>query len=239
MKKILSNLVSIFLVLMLIISNTNVFAADADFDSSFDIGWWFNGVVRGIAIDNTDRIFAVWFFTSFSGTTYNRIIKIQPDGAVDPWFGVWAWFDLETLTIAVQPDWKILVGWRFSNYNWSTYNKIIRLQSDWHVDNTFNIWAWFDLSVKAIAINDNWDIFVWWDFTTYSWMNYNRIVKLRSNWLVDWNFSIWTWFDNSVNSIVIDGDWQIIVWWEFSYYGPNSANKIIRLTDDWHIDNTL
>ena len=55
---------------------------------------------------------------------------------------------------------------------------------------------------------------------------------MSSTWLRDNTFDIWYWFNNSINSIAIQNDWKIIVWWSFVNYKWQVAWSIIRLNGD-------
>jgi|GEM_PF-6995658 len=60
----------------------------------------------------------------------NRIARVNVDGTIDNTFVVGTGLSDYPLTILCQPDGKIVVGGAFLNYNGSTVNRIVRLNTD-------------------------------------------------------------------------------------------------------------
>lgn len=93
--------------------------------------------------------------------------------------------------------------------------------ADADLDSTFNIWNSLNGWVRAVAVQSNWKMILWWDFTQYSSSSYNRIIRVDANWSVDTSFNVWAWFGWEVYAIAIDGNWNILVWWKFNSYSYN------------------
>ena len=69
-------------------------------------------------------------------------------------------------------------------------NKIIRLNLNGTVDNTFSSGTGFDFSVWSFAIQPDGKIVVGGGFTTYSGQSANSIIRLNSNGSIDNTFNI-------------------------------------------------
>jgi uncharacterized delta-60 repeat protein len=263
------------------------------FDMSFDSWSWFNRDVYTTAIQSDGKILVGGIFQTYDTTPANRIIRLNPNWSIDNTFNIWNWFDNNRINkILIQNDGKILVWGSFTWYNWTTANRIIRLNDDGSRDYSFNIWSGFSRYVHDIATQDDGKILVWWDFSDYQLFFYDKIIRLNSDWSIDntfednnlffssypvntiaiqndgkilvggnffewtyvqtnriirlnstgsWDtsFNIWAWFNNNVEKILIQNDGKILVWGSFTWYNWTSANRIIRLNIDWSIDNAF
>jgi uncharacterized delta-60 repeat protein len=213
--------------------------SDGTIDTSFNIGDGFNNITDPIIIDTTNnKILVGGGFTEYSGSSCNRIIRLNSDGTIDNTFNISTGFDSSVYTIALQPNEKILVGGAFTEYSGSSYNCIIRLNSDGTIDNTFNIGTGFNGSVYTIALQPNEKILVGGGFTEYSGSSCNRIIRLNSDGTIDNTFNIGTGFDNYINAIVLQTD-KILVGGAFTEYNENSRNYLVRLNSNGTIDNTF
>jgi len=141
---------------------------DGTLDSSFNIGTGFNDEVWSIAIQNDDKILCCGSFTSYNGTTRNRIVRLNSDGTLDSSFNIGTGFNSLVLSITIQSDGKILCGGPFTSYNGTTRNRIVRLNSDGTLDSSFNIGTGFNAQVFSIAIQSDGKILCGGSFTSYN-----------------------------------------------------------------------
>jgi uncharacterized delta-60 repeat protein len=209
-------------------------------DNTFNIGTGFNERVGAIAIQSDGKILVGGRFTIYNNYTCNGIIRLNSDGSVDMSFVMGNGFlgHIGPLDIKIQSDGKILVGGFFTSYNSSTYNGIIRLNSDGSIDNTFNIGTGFNGIVATIAIQSDGKILVGGSFTSYNSSTYNRIIRLNSDGSVDGTFVITTvfpainGFNNSVTKIEVLSDGKILVGGSFTTYKTSTRNRFIKLEPD-------
>ena len=221
-------------------------------DNTFTIGNGFNGTPLSIVVQPDTKILVGGTFTSYSGVTRNRIIRLNTGGTIDNTFTIGAGFDGFVSTIALQSDGKILAGGGFLTYSGVTSNNIIRLNTGGTIDNTFNIGSGFDglsSSVSAINLQSDGKILVVGNFTSYSGVTSNYIIRLNTGGTIDNTFTIGDGFDNPdkiltsgvfyVSAIKIQSDGKILVGGEFTSYSGVTANGIIRLNTDGTIDHTF
>jgi uncharacterized delta-60 repeat protein len=213
--------------------------SDGTIDDTFSIGTGFNGNVISIAVQSDNKILVGGTFTTYSGTTSNYIVRLNSDGTIDDTFSIGTGFNDLVTSIIVQSDNKILVGGNFTTYSGETSSRIIRLNSDGSVDNSFSVGTGFNNLTISIAVQSDNKILVGGLFTTYSGVTSNYIVRLNSDGSIDDAFSIGTGFDNNVNDIKIQSDNKILVGGNFTTYSGVTSNRIIRLNSDGTIDNTF
>ena len=210
---------------------------DGSIDETFDIGTGFNNYMYNIKIQSDNKILIGGGFTSYSGVTSNRIIKLNSDGSIDGTFNIGTGFDNPVIVIEFQSDNKILVGGEFSTYSGATSNKIIRLNTDGSIDETFDIGTGFNNNVKDIEFQSDNKILVGGEFTTYSGATNNRIIRLNTGGSIDETFNIGTGFNSDVINIKIQSDNKILVGGNFTTYSGNTHNRIIKLNSDGSVDD--
>lgn len=78
------------------------------YDSTFDIGNGFDGIVRSIKVQSDGKILVGELITSFNGNNTKRIVRLNTNGTIDTWFRIWSWFDANTYNINTQSEEKYL-----------------------------------------------------------------------------------------------------------------------------------
>jgi uncharacterized delta-60 repeat protein len=213
--------------------------SDGTIDNTFNIGTGFTSNVFSIALQPDGKILVGGDFTTYSGVTSNSIIRLEQNGVIDNTFNIGGGFTNIVYTIALQPDGKILVGGAFGTYNTTSRNKIIRLNSDGTIDNTFNIGGGFTNIVYTIVPQPNGKILVGGDFTSYNSTARKGIIRLNSDGTIDNTFNIGGGFSSNVRTIALQPDGKILAGGEFTSYDGTTSNYIIRLNSDGTFDNTF
>jgi len=213
--------------------------SNGSIDTSFVIGSGFNGFVREIQLQPDGKILVGGQFTSYSGVTRNRIIRLNTDGSIDTSFVIGTGFGGTVLSIQLQPDGKILVGGEFSSYSGVSSSRIIRLNTDGSFDNSFVVGTGFNNNVNTIQLRPDGKILVGGAFTSYSGVTRNRIIRLNTDGSVDTSFVIGTGFGSTVRAIQLQPDGKILVGGDFTSYNGVSRNRLVRLNTDGSIDTTL
>ena len=208
-------------------------------DESFVYGAGFIDVVDTITIQSDGKILVGGEITSYDGMSSNKIIRLNSDGSVDNTFSVGNGFNDTVRTIIIQSDGKILVGGSFTTYDGTPSNRIIRLNSDGSVDNTFVNGTGFNSPVYTISIQSDGKILVGGLFTSYDGVPVDTIIRLNSNGSIDNTFVVGNGFNSNVFTIQIQSDGKILVGGDFTIYSGTSSNNIIRLNSNGSIDNTF
>jgi uncharacterized delta-60 repeat protein len=212
---------------------------DGSIDNSFVIGSGFNNWVYDIQLQPDGKILVGGFFTSYSGVSRNRIIRLNTDGSIDTSFVIGTGFNTIVETIQLQPDGKILVGGQFATYSGVSSNRIIRLNTDGSIDASFVIGSGFNGTIQPIQLQTDGKILVGGLFTSYSGVSSGRVIRLNTDGSVDTGFVIGTGFNNSVYSIQLQPDSKILIGGTFTSYSGVSRNRIIRLNTDGSIDTSF
>ncbi len=210
--------------------------ADGSFDNTFTVGTGFNLAVRSMIIQSNNKVIVGGQFTTYNGTNVNRIVRLKTDGSIDNSFAIGTAFNEIVYSIAMQMDGKILVGGNFTNYNGNVRNRIIRLNIDGSIDNSFTIGAGFNNYISKLIIQPDGKITAIGAFTSYKGVAINRIIRLNSDGSQDATFAIGTGFNSVVNAIAAQSDGKYLVGGSFTSYNGSTRNRIIRINDNGSID---
>jgi uncharacterized delta-60 repeat protein len=224
------------------VPKNNIIRLNTDYtvDDSFVINDGFNIVVYTISLQPDGKILAGGLFTSYDGLSSNRIIRLNTDGSVDGSFVIGTGFNNFVYSTELQSDGKILVGGGFASYSGVSSSRIIRLNTNGSVDTSFVVGTGFNSTVNTIALQPDGKILVGGNFTSYSGVSKNGIVRLNTNGSIDTSFVIGTGFTiSNANTIVLQSDGKILVGGGFTSYSGVSRNRIIRLNTDGSVDNSF
>ena len=171
--------------------------SDASIDTSFNIGTGFEQVLSGQGTSSVldtkeqadNKLIVIGNFTRYNGTNINRIVRLNTDGTIDTSFsgvtsGFSGFFNLQQfrpVSLDIQPDGKIVVVGSYITYNGVTVNRIVRLNTDGSIDNTFNTGTGFNATVNQVKVLSDNTILVVGDSSVYNGSSIGYIVRLNTN----------------------------------------------------------
>lgn len=237
--------------------NNNVGIAKHPLESGYTL--------HAIAIQNDGRILLGGMFYYYNGSVRNSIVRIFPDGTIDPSFNPIQLNDSNGYKrnvvhrITIQPDGRILLIGYF-NFN-NGYKQLIRLRDDGSLDDTFLQGTYYDTNIphylafnadhtngfsKTLVQPDGRIILVG-AFSIYNGnSNIKKITRLLDDGTIDPSFrnnEINTTLNNlqtSVRDVILEPVTnKLIIGGYFSKYGNTTINKLIRLNDDGSLDSTF
>ena len=213
---------------------------DGSFDTTFSMGTGFNGAVRAIYIQSDGKIIVGGDFTTYQGTTSNRIIRLNTDGSIDATFNVGTGFINSVRGIAIQTDGKVVAVGDSASYQGNTSNYIVRINTNGSFDSTFNTGTGFGSPAYSIALQSDGKIVVGGNFLTYQGNSSNKIIRLNTDGSIDTPFSIGSGFNGiAVQAVAIQSDGEILVGGDFTWYQIVTMNRLMRLNTDGSFDSTF
>ncbi|MDQ3190654.1 MAG: T9SS type A sorting domain-containing protein [Bacteroidota bacterium] len=212
---------------------------DGSIDVYFNIGAGFNDTVKSIAIQNDGKIIVGGYFTSFNGTTINRIARLNTNGSLDNSFNPGAGFNGNVESVAIQSDGNIIIGGAFTSFNGTTTNRIARLDINGILDPTFITGTGFSNIVTSVVIQNDGKIIVGGGFTSFNSTSRNCIARLNTNGSLDNTFNPGTGFTGIVFSTAIQSDGKIITGGAFSSFNGTIIYGIVRLDTDGSLDTSF
>lgn len=175
----------------------------------------------------------------------------NPDGTIDEEFNIGTGFNNDVNDLVIQEDGKIVVVGEFTQFNNSPVNKVIRLNSDGSLDNTFNLSntltvPWDVPRIECVKIDNYGRILIGGYFD-------GSIFRLNNNGSIQAQFKPNNEFGLSIREIINGTEYllpgtiedilvtendEIIGVGYFESYGSESieVNNIIRFYDSTSID---
>jgi uncharacterized delta-60 repeat protein len=151
---------------------------DGSLDATFNPGTGANDYVSTTALQSDGKIIIGGNFTSYNGTSRNKIARLNADGSLDDTFNPGTGVDNVVLTNAVQADGNILIGGHFDSYNGTHRNGIARLNADGSLDPTFNPETGASGTVSTIAVQTDGEILIGGGFTGYNNLSTPYIARI-------------------------------------------------------------
>ncbi|CAD0003788.1 T9SS type A sorting domain-containing protein [Flavobacterium salmonis] len=148
--------------------------SDGTKDDSFNIGTGFDSQILSLVLQNDGKIIVGGEFTNYQGVSQRNLIRLNSDGSKDNSFDIGTGFSYDAsttpsgvITTSIKPNGKILVGGTFNSYQQNNQNNLICLNSDGSKDDSFDIGTGLNYAVNAILQQDNGELLVGGNFTTY------------------------------------------------------------------------
>ena len=199
--------------------------------------------VQDMVLQPDGKLIVLGRFTSYKGIAINRIVRLNSDASIDPTFqtsGATFGFNgnISRNCTVLQSDGKVIVGGAFTTYSGVTYNRIIRLNSNGTIDNTFTIGTGFNDAVNCVTIQSDGKLLVGGGFTTYSGQSNSYLVRLNTNGTKDTTFTGTT--NSSITSITVQNDGKILIGGgSITQVNSVNVNQVCRLNTNGSIDNTF
>jgi uncharacterized delta-60 repeat protein len=210
-------------------------------DNSFNPGTGADSYILTTSIQSDGKIIIGGNFTSYNGTTINRIARLNLDGTLDFSFNPGTGVSALVYTTSIQSDGKIIIGGQFSSFNGTTRSKIARLNTDGTLDTTFNPATGTNNTILTTSIQSDGKIIIGGSFTSYNGTAINCIARLNTNGTLDITFNPGTGINTngSVWNTSIQSDGKIIIGGNFTSFNGIARNNIARLNTDGTLDNTF
>lgn len=129
-------------------------------------------------------------FSKYNGKACDKIIRLNSDGSIDDSFnaGTTVTNTQSILSLALQPDGKILVGGNFTSFGGQPHIGLVRLNSDGSLDNSFNLPVQGYFHVRCIRLDAANNIFIA-TYGDYQGPGIGPVCKLTSTGAFDMSFS--------------------------------------------------
>jgi uncharacterized delta-60 repeat protein len=216
---------------------------DGTIDTSFNQGSGFNNDVTAIKVQSDGKIVVGGAFASYSGSTANRIARLNTNGTLDTTFNTGTGFNSgQVYDLQLQSDGKIIaVGSWSATYSGSSAIRIARINTNGTLDTTFNSGTTgFSATQYSAQIQNDGKIIVVGTNATYSGSAAQRIRRINTNGTLDTTFNIGTaGLNNTTYVAKIQPDQKIIVMGSFTSYSGSSVNRITRINTNGTRDLTF
>jgi uncharacterized delta-60 repeat protein len=207
-------------------------------ESSFTVSFGTVGPVTTIAAQADGKVIIAGGFIRVNGVPRVSMARVNADGTLDSTFNSGSGFNVSSVSkIIVQPDGKILVGGYFRFYNGIFRPRLLRLNTDGSIDETFSqIFSDGSTQELTMALLPDGKILVGGGLGTIGGTGVsNALPRLNANGTVDVSFRP-VFGDATIRSIVVQTDGKIMVGGTFTNVNGVNRTGLVRLNADGSSD---
>jgi uncharacterized delta-60 repeat protein len=213
--------------------------SDGTLDVTFNPGTGANNNIHTTSIQSDGKIIICGIFTTYNGTTKNRIARLNADGTLDVTFNSGGGANNTIYYSTIQSDGKIIICGIFTTYNGASKNRIARINVDGTVDVTFNTGVGANNTVYTTCIQSDGKIIIGGAFTSYNGTTMYRVARINADGSLDSTFDPIGGANNPISTTSIQSDGKIIIGGVFTYFNGIPINRIARINTDGTLDTTF
>jgi uncharacterized delta-60 repeat protein len=219
--------------------------SDGSVDNTFltNIGSGATQPVFTVALQSDGRIIIGGNFSSFNGSTANRVARLNTDGTTDLAFltNIGVGFNSSVTEIKIQSDDKLVCIGNFTMFNGSNKYFLTRLTSGGTNDATFTYTTSLNSNPTSIDIQSDGKIVVGGNFTSFGGTPTNRFLRLLTGGTLDTTFAtnLGIGFNKPVQVVKVQTNGDILVGGDFTSFNGTNVNRLIRLTTTGSVDSTF
>ncbi len=203
--------------------------ADGSVDATFNAGTGMDNTVYSLVLQTDGKVLAGGAFTTFNGSSSNKIVRLTSTGSVDVSFNVGTGFNSDVRAIAVQSTGGVLAAGDFTTFNGATQNRIVGLNSNGSLNTAFVVGSGFDNTIYTLLLQTDQRIIVGGYFTTYNGNLRNNLVRLKTTGALDEGFVTGTGPSNMIRTIALQADNKLIIGGSFTSYDGIGRTRIARI----------
>jgi uncharacterized delta-60 repeat protein len=212
--------------------------ADGSLDKTFNTGHVVNGELTKILVQSDGKIIIAGDFTTYRGTSVNRIARLNPDGSIDNSFNIGTGANAKVYDMEFGSSGDIIVVGNFTEFNGSTTNRIVVLESTGNVSTFFSSGTGADNTICCVAYNAG-RIVIGGLFSNYKNTSLKGICALYSSGSIDASFNVGAGIYTYPVDITIQSDGKVLVAGWLGGYNNVPAPNLIRINTDGTRDNTF
>lgn len=238
--------------ILLCLSLSFAFAQPGSIDTSFHVGTGFHIAsvlgygINALAIQPDRKIIAAGPFTSYNGTDFQKLIRLDSNGVIDSSYSIGAGFNGNITTVYMLKDTSLLVAGSFTTFNSTNVKGLIKLNKNGTLNASFNPLDSNISLVKAIAVDTaTGKIYIGGLFTKVGNTTVKHIARLMPDGTLDNTFNVGTGFTHltyaqaPVNTLKVQSDGNLLVGGDFNFYNGEVASRLCRLLPSGTLDATF
>ena len=208
-------------------------------DSSFNPGTSVDAGISSVAVQPDGNIILGGGFTTYQGASRNGITRINSNGSRDDTFNPGIGVDNIIISVALQPDGKVLIGGGFTSYNGTPRSGIARVNTNGTLDVTFNPGTGVDAYARSVVLQSDGKILLAGGFTTYNGVQRRGVTRINTNGLRDDTFNPGASVDDQILVVRAQPDGKVLIGGDFTTFKGISRNRIARLNANGTLDETF
>jgi uncharacterized delta-60 repeat protein len=201
-----------------------------------------SGYVKNVALMPDGRIVMVGNFYWHDNQVRSMVTRAMPNGEMDESFVPVAFAGGAVVSVAVQPDGKILVGGSFETADLQPRLGLARLNEDGSLDTSFDIGAGFahastiNASVNFLELQPDGKVICAGSWDTVDGVAMPLVARLTDDGSLDETFAIGTGFNGLISDLALQPDGMVLVSGWFDEFNGVERDRIARLTPTGALD---
>lgn len=163
--------------------------SDGTLDPTYNTGTGFNAIPTKMVVQTDGKLLVIGPFTSYNGTAAPGIVRLMPNGTVDPLFSVIPSSGSNILGIELLSDGRFYIAGNFSTVNGTARPGVARLQTDGALDTAFNALIGGTPSVSAVVVQPDTKVLIGGSFSGVGGFNRSNFVRVDSAGVLDQSFN--------------------------------------------------
>ncbi len=193
-------------------------------DESFNFGGFgANDSVLTAVAQPDGKIVIGGIFTTYNGSTANRLARLNADGTLDATFNPSGGLNATAYTVRLLPGGRIFVAGAFTTAGGLTRNRAVVFNSDGSVDPSFDPGMGPGASVYTSTLQPDGKIIIGGSFTTYAGTSANRLARVHANGTLDTSFVTTVGANSAVYSVAVQPDGKVVFGGFFTSYAAAGA----------------
>jgi len=210
-------------------------------DTSFAPGTGTDGgFAYCLLVQPDNKILVGGAFRTFNGQPAGGLVRLNPGGSLDPTFNANIGLGGAVRALLYQPSGKLLVGGAFVLPTTSSSTRLVRLQPDGALDNSFMPGAGPNTgSVTSMLSQRSGAVLLVGSFTQYNGVPRGRLARISADGVLDASFAPDAGANNSVLAVAETSAGQLLIGGGFTQYNGLDQPGLVRLSANGAFDGSF
>lgn len=215
--------------------------SDGSLDAAFDPGTGANDIILALEVQTDGKILIGGSFTSYRGTTRNRIARINSDGTIDTSFDPGTGANALITAITLQTDGRAVFAGAFTSYSGMTRQGIARSNLNGSVDTSFDPGTGIDFAILTLARQTDGKILMGGPFVEYNGLDRSGIARSNADGSSDASFDPGTGVERSGLVVALRqiAGGKVMIGGTFTSYGGLLRGYVARANADGTVDTSF
>jgi uncharacterized delta-60 repeat protein len=209
--------------------------ADGSLDTTFNPGTGANKAGHRMWLQADGKIILAGYFTQFNGQPRNYLVRLLPDGAVDPGFNATGGPNDPVLALCQTPDGRLWIGGEFSRVGNQDSPRLAALDPNGNLAGTSNV----DGPVQALTTLADGSVMVGGTFSRILGVERRNLARLKAPDMLDATFKTDTGCDHTVCCIAQLPDGSLLVGGDFNRVDGQIRRGLARLNRDGSLNAAM
>lgn len=206
--------------------------SDGSLDPTYVSLFHSTAVVDGIHVDANNYAYIGGSFGSFDGEPAHKIVKLLPNGGLDPNFQNGSTCNSWVDKILPSGDGNFYLVGNFTEYDGFEANKVAKINSQGSLIHAYDVGSGPDYFIEDAVVQTDGKIILVGSFTTFNGQPAPHIVRLMQDGSVDPEFMAGSGSTYTIHACALQSDGKIIIGGNFSDYNGHPVNNMARLHND-------